>query len=157
MYITGAILTNSYTSADLTQGIGFGLGDRMTDSTGKTYRFYQYNQGAGAIACAVGNAVGFYAPSGVSTGQTTVVSCDVSDTNGILAGVAMAAVANGDYGWFMTYGETTITPALVSGATGNAMTLSTTTDGSLKVAGAVTDAGGAKLVNLGTKTVFVNC
>lgn len=156
-YIAGAQLGVSYTASDLTSGIGFGIGDVVSTADGKRYRFYQYNTAAGVIACVAGNVVGFYAPGGVSAGATTVVTSDVSDTAGVLAGVAQAAVGNGEYGWFQVWGEATITPALVSGADGNALTLSSTTDGTLKVVGAVTDAGGAKAIDASAKIIYVNC
>lgn len=157
MYITGAQLSVSYTAADLTSGIGFGLGDRMTDSTGKTYQFMQYNSGAGSIAGTAGRAVGYYAPGGVSAGSTTVVTADVSDTAGVLAGVLAGTIANGEYGWVQTYGAATVSVNLVSGADGNALTLSTTTDGTLKVAGAVTDSGGAKAIDASANIIWLNC
>lgn len=157
MYITGAQLGVSYTAADLTSGIGFGLGDRVTTSDGKTYTFFQYNSGAGAIAGTAGRAVGFYAPGGVSAGATTVVSADVSDTAGVLAGVLAGTINNGEYGWVQTYGPVTVSVAFVSGADGNALTLSTTTDGTLKVVGAVTDAGGARSLDASAALAFLNC
>ncbi|UXS69163.1 hypothetical protein FY145_01055 [Agrobacterium tumefaciens] len=156
----GANLSASYTAAELTGAESAkvpGIGDLYVSHDNKTYRFVRYLGGAGAIAAVAGNAVGFYAPGGVSTGVTNDVTSDVSDTAANLAGVLCAAPASGDYCWIQVGGVVTLTPALVSGADGNALTLSTTTDGTLKVAGAVTDSGGAVAIDASAKIVMLNC
>jgi hypothetical protein len=156
----GAILSDTYTAEQLTgvrSGGVPGIGDLYVSHDNKTYRFVRYRAGAGAVAGAVGNAVGFFAPAGDSTGLTNEVSSDVSDTNGALAGVLVSAPADGEFCWIQVGGKANITPALVSGADGNAMTLSSTTDGSLKIVGAATDYPGAVLIDSGTKTVMLNC
>lgn len=155
----GASLTATYTTAQLNGSESYAcpqIGQRYS-SLDKTYRFVQYNAGAGAVAAVAGNAVGIYAPGGVSTGVTNVVTSDVSDTGGVLAGTLMAVIASGDYGWIQTRGVATVTTALVSGADGNALTLSSTTDGTLKVTGAVTDAGGAVAIDASAKIVMLKC
>lgn len=156
----GANLSQTYTAADLTgaeSGKAPGVGDLYVSHDNKTYRFVRYLGGAGAIVAVAGNAVGFYAPGGVSTGVTNDVTSDVSDTAANLAGVLCAAPASGEYCWIQVGGVVTLTPALVSGADGNALTLSTTTDGTLKVAGAVTDSGGAVTIDASAKIVMLNC
>lgn len=156
----GANLSQTYTAADLTgieSGKAPGVGDLYVSHDNKTYRFVRYLGGAGAIAAVAGNAVGFYAPGGVSTGVTNDVTSDVSDTAANLAGVLCAAPASGEYCWIQVGGVVTLTPALVSGADGNALTLSTTTDGTLKVAGAVTDSCGAVSIDASAKIVMLNC
>lgn len=155
----GASLTATYTTAQLNGSESYAcpqIGQRL-DALDKTYRFVQYNSGAGTIAAVAGNIVGFYAPGGVSTGVTNVVSSDVSDTIGVGAGMLMAVIANGDYGWIQTKGVATITPALVSGADGNALTLSSTTDGTLKVCAAVTDAECAVAIDASAKIIMLKC
>ncbi|WP_312809347.1 hypothetical protein [Agrobacterium cavarae] len=156
----GANLSATYTAAELTGAESAkapGIGDKYVSHDNKEYRFVRYLGGAGAIAAVVGNAVGFFAPGGVSTGVVNDVTSDVSDTAGNLAGILCGAPASGDYCWIQTAGAVTIAPALVSGADGNALTLSTTTDGTLKVAGAVTDAGGAVAIDASAKIIFLNC
>lgn len=159
-YLSGMNLTQTYTAADLTganSGAAPGVGDVGTDSSGKRYRFVRYLSGAGAIAAVAGNTVGYYAPGGVSTGVTNDVTSDVSDTNGALAGALLSAPATTEYCWIQIGGPITLTTALVSGADGNALTLSSTTDGTLKVVGAVTDAGGATSIDASAKIVVLNC
>lgn len=151
-----ASLTEPILATDLrASGASPGIGDTITDSVGKRYRFVQYNSGAGAVAAVAGNAVGYYAPGGVSAGAVNVVTSDVSDTAGVLAGLLMSAPASGDYCWIQVGGDATVTTALVSGADGNALTLSTTTDGTLKVVGAVTDSGGARAIDASAKQVIL--
>lgn len=153
-----ASLTEAIPAADLrASGASPGIGDTFTDQSGLRYRFVQYLGGAGSIAAVAGNAVGIYAPGGVSTGVTNIVTSDVSDTAGVLAGVLMSAPATTDYCWIQVGGVATVTTTLVSGADGNAMTLSTTTDGTLKVVGAVTDSGGAVAVDASLKIVLLRC
>ncbi|AZO51255.1 hypothetical protein [Mesorhizobium sp. M4B.F.Ca.ET.058.02.1.1] len=138
----GIDVTQTYSAAQLTganSGKAPKVGDLYESYDSKTYRFVKYNQGAGAIAAVAGNAVGFYAPGGTSTGVTNEVTSDVSDTAANGAGVLAGAPGNGEYGWIQVKGVATLTTALVSGASGQALVLSATTDGTLKVAAAVTD------------------
>lgn len=158
--LVGATLDATYTAAQLTGSESHkapGIGDIYVSHDNKRYRFVRYLVGAGAIAAVAGNAVGFYAPGGVSTGVSNDVTSDVSDTAANLAGVLMAAPGNGEYCWIQIGGIVTLTTALVSGGDGNALTLSTTTDGTLKVAGAVTDEGGAVAIDASAKIVMLNC
>ncbi len=138
----GMDVTKTYTAAQLSgaeSGKAPKVGDLYESYDNKTYRFVKYNSGAGGIAAAAGKAVGFYAPGGTSTGVTNEVTADVSDTAANGAGVLAGAPGNGEYGWIQVKGVATLSVALVSGASGNALILSGTTDGTLKVAAAVTD------------------
>lgn len=153
----GAKLNDTFTAAQLTgseSGRTFGIGDKFVDQSGNEYRFVQYNSGAGAIAAVIGNVVGFYAPGGVSAGATNVVTSDVSDTAANGAGVLMGAPATGEYCWIQTKGLATITPALVSGGDGQALVLSVTTDGTLKVAAAVTETVCAYAIDASAKIIM---
>lgn len=150
-YIVGMDLTTNDPTPQ------FKLGAIGQDYQGYLYKYVQYNQGAGAIAAVAGNITGYYAPSGVSAGSTTVVTSDVSDTAGAMAGMLMAVLTTAYYGWIQIKGRATITPAFVSGADGNALTLSSTTDGTVKVAGAVTDAGGAVSIDATAKILNLDC
>lgn len=153
----GANLTKTYTAADLTgseAGTAPGIGDVFASNDNKVYRFVQYNSGAGTIAAVAGNAVGFYAPGGVSAAATNVVTSDVSDTAANGAGVLVGAPGNGEYGWIQVKGVATLTTALVSGADGNALIMSATTDGTLKVAAAVTDTVCAYAIDASAKVIM---
>jgi hypothetical protein len=153
----GIDLTQTYTAAQLT-GANSGkvpkVGDLYESFDNKTYRFVKYNQGAGAIAALSNNVVGFYAPGGVSTGVFNEVTSDVSDTAGNGAGVLAGAPAHGEYGWIQVKGPATLRTALVSGASGQSLVLSSTTDGTLKVAGAVTDTVCASCILASAKIIM---
>jgi hypothetical protein len=159
-YMAGASLSNTYTATQLSGSESYaapGIGDLLTTADGKRYRFVRYLGGAGSVAAVAGNAVGFYAPSGVSTGVTNDVTSDVSDTAGNLAGVLVAAPASGEYCWIQVGGVATIATTLVSGADGNMLTLSTTTDGTLKVSAAVTNSNGAVCIDASANIVMLQC
>jgi hypothetical protein len=156
----GASLDQTYTAGRLTGSESHkvpGLGDIYVSHDNRRYRFVRYLAGAGAIVGVAGSAVGFYGPAGNSAGAVYDVTSDVSDTNGVLAGVLVGAPADGEFCWIQTGGPVVLTPALVSGADGNAMTLSSTTDGTLKVVAAATDYQGAVLIDSGTKTLMLAC
>lgn len=154
----GATLDATYPALVSAESGGMpGIGDIYVSHDNKTYRFVRYVGGAGAIAAVPGNAVGFYAPSGVSTGVTNDVTSDVSDTAANGAGVLVAAIPNGGYGWIQVKGVATLTTALVSGASGQALVLSVTTDGTLKVAAAVTETVCAYAISAASKIVMLAC
>jgi hypothetical protein len=153
----GASLDTTWTAAQLVgaeSGKAPGIGDIFVSHDNKTYRFVQYNSGAGAIAAVAGNAVGFYAPGGVSAAATNVVTSDVSDTAANGAGVLVGAPGTGEYGWIQVKGVATLTTALVSGGDGNALIMSATTDGTLKVAAAVTDTVCAYAIDASAKVIM---
>ncbi|MDG4908428.1 hypothetical protein P9228_18545 [Mesorhizobium sp. WSM4898] len=153
----GIDVTKTYTTAQLTgteSGKAPKVGDLYESYDNKTYRFVKYNQGAGAIAAVANNVVGFYAPGGVSTGVYNEVTSDVSDTAGLGAGVLAGAPGNGEYGWIQVSGPATLNTALVSGASGQPLVLSSTTDGTLKVAGALTDSVVAYAILAASKIVM---
>lgn len=150
----GADLSETYTS--LTEGRTPSVGTRVTIQ-GKTYRFVQYNGGAGSVAAVAGNFCYYYAPSGASAGSTTVVTSDLSDSAGVGAGVLQSAPASGSYCWIQTSGAATLTTALTAGSDGNALTPVGSTDGTLDVSAAVTDHIAAIAVDASAKIVFVTC
>jgi len=153
-----ASLTEPVLATDLrASGASPGIGDVLTDQTGKTYRFVQYNSGVGAVAAVAGNFAYLYAPSGVSAGASNVVTSDLSDSANVGAGVLMSAPATGDYCWIQTGGVATLTTALTAGADGNALTAAGATDGTIDVSAAVTDFICAVAVDASAKIVMLTC
>ncbi|TPM33732.1 hypothetical protein FJ955_03045 [Mesorhizobium sp. B2-2-2] len=139
----GASLGATYTAAQLsgTEGGGApGIGDIYVSHDNKTYRFVQYDTGAGNVAAVKGNVAYFYAPAGASTGASNVVTSDLSDSAELGAGVLQAAPADGEYCWVQVKGVATLTTALTAGADGDPLTPSGATDGTLDTAAAATDA-----------------
>lgn len=158
MSTIGANITDTFTAETLkTSGKGWGLGDKWTDKDGKTYKFVQYDTGAGPVAAVAGNFCYYYAPGGTSAGATTVVTSDLSDSAGVGAGVLQSAPADGEYCWIQIKGPATLTTALTAGADGNALTPVGSTDGTLDVSALVTDHICAIAVDASAKIVFVTC
>jgi hypothetical protein len=153
----GASLTETYTTAQLAQGKAPGVGDVYVDADGKSYRFVKYNAGAGPVAAVAGNFCYLYAAGGTSAGQYNEVTSDLSDSANVGAGVLMAVIASGDYGWIQTGGVATLTTALTAGADGNALTAAGATDGTLDVSAAVTDFICAVAVDASAKIVMLTC
>lgn len=152
MINSGANLTATY--ASLSEGNTPSVGSIFTDPTGKLFRFVQYNAGAGSVAAVAGNVAYIYAPSGASTGTTTVVTSDLSDSAEVGAGVLQSAPASGEYCWVQVKGEATITPALTAGADGDPLTPTGATDGTLDVASAVTDSICAVAIDASAKVIM---
>lgn len=130
------------------------LGDVYFGTAGKVYKFVIYDTGAGPVAAVAGNVCYYYAPSGVSAGQTTTVTSDLSDSAGLGAGILQSAPTDGQYCWIQTQGPATITPALTAGADGNALTAVGATDGTLDVSALVTDAIVAFAVDASAKIIM---
>lgn len=153
----GAELDRAYTAAELAasnQGRAPTPGQVYKAPNGKAYKFVQYDAGAGSVAAVAGNVTGYYAPGGTSAGATTVVTSDYSDTARIGAGVLASAPGDGDFCWVQIKGPATITPALEAGADGNALTLVGSSDSTLDVSGAVTDAVVAYAVDANAKIIM---
>lgn len=102
----------------------------------KCYKWVKYDTGAGPVAAVAGNIAYYYAAGGY---QDHIVSCDLSDSVNLGAGVLLAAPTDTQYCWIQIKGAATLTTALTAGADGNALTAVGTTDGTLDVSGADTD------------------
>lgn len=156
----GASLTNTYTAAQITGSEAHKcpqVGQVYAASDEKIYRFVKYNSGAGAVAAVAGNAVGFYAPGGVSTGVSNEVTSDNSDTVAG-AGVLVGTPGNGEYGWIQVRGVCTLNLALTSGADGNALYMNAAgTDGALTVMSAVTQSPAGMAIDASAKIVMLTC
>lgn len=124
---------------------------------GKIYKYVQYNGGAGAVAAVAGNMAYYYAPGGASAGALLVVTSDLSDSAGLGAGMLMAVIASGGYGWIQIKGSATLTTALTAGNDGNALTPVGSTDGTLDVSALVTDSICAWAVDASAKIVMLDC
>ena len=151
MINSGANLTATYSA--LTEGNTPALGSVFEGTRGKIYKFVQYKVAAGSVAAVAGQVAYYYAPSGVSAGSTTAVTSDLSDSAGLGAGVLQSAPANDEYCWIQIKGTATLNTALTAGADGNALTPVGSTDGTLDVSAAVTDAICAYAIDASAKIV----
>lgn len=118
----------------------------------KTYKYIKYLAGTAAAAGVAGEAVYFVKPATDTTG--TVTTSDVSDTDGVGAGILQAALTDATYGWVQIAGPATMSIALTAGADGNALTAIGAGDGTLDVSGLVTDHVCAYAIDASAKIIM---
>ena len=131
-YITGMDVTEVSDTAT------FALGQKGIDVSGNTFKYVQYDTGAGSVAAVSGYVAYYYAPSGASAGAVNVCTSDLSDSNEVGAGVLQSAPTDGQYAWIQIGGTTTLTIALTAGADGDPLTPTGAGDGTLDVTAAAT-------------------
>ena len=131
-YITGMDKTEVSDSAT------FMVGQKGMDAAGNTFKYVQYDTGAGSVAAVSGYVAYYYAPSGASAGAVNVVTSDLSDSAEIGAGVLQSAPTDGQYCWIQIGGTATLTIALTAGADGDPLTPTGAGDGTLDVTAAAT-------------------
>jgi hypothetical protein len=154
MFITGIDVRNTYASTEVLPCRVGTIGAESRDGLPKLYKFVQYNSGAGSVAAVANNVCYFYAPSGASTGTTTVVTSDLSDSNEVGAGVLQSAPTNGQYCWIQLTGPATLNTALTAGADGDPLTPTGATDGTLDVSAAATDSICATAIDASARIVM---
>ena len=131
-YITGMDVTEVSDTAT------FALGQKGIDVSGNTFKYVQYDTGAGSVAAVSGQVAYYYAPSGTSAGAVNVVTSDLSDSNEVGAGVLQSAPTDGQYCWVQIGGTATLSIALTAGADGDPLTPTGAGDGTLDVTAAAT-------------------
>ncbi len=131
-YITGMDKTEVSDTAT------FMVGQKGMDAAGNTFKYVQYDTGAGSVAAVSGQVAYYYAPSGASAGAVNVVTSDLSDSNEVGAGVLQSAPTDGQYCWIQIGGTATLTIALTAGADGDPLTPTGAGDGTLDVTAAAT-------------------
>ncbi len=128
-YITGMDKTEVSDTAT------FMVGQKGMDAAGNTFKYVQYDTGAGSVAAVSGQVAYYYAPSAASAGAVNVVTSDLSDSAELGAGVLQSAPTDGQYCWVQIGGTTTLTIALTAGADGDPLTPTGAGDGTLDVVG----------------------
>ena len=116
----------------------FNLGQKGMNYDGNTYKYVQYDTGAGSVAAVSGQVAYYYAPSGASAGAVNVCTSDLSDSNEVGAGVLQSAPTDGQYCWIQIGGTATLSIALTAGADGDPLTPTGAGDGTLDVTAAAT-------------------
>ena len=117
----------------------------------KIYKWVKFNNGAGNVASVKGNVAYYYLAGGYLDHTVTM---DISDSVNLGAGVFQAIIADGEFGWIQIKGAATLTTALTAGADGNALTAVGSTDGTLDVSAAVTDAVCAYADDISAKEII---
>lgn len=155
MAAIGPSLTETWTADELLQsGTGAGLGDIYDAGNGKRYRFVVYDTAVGNVAAVAGNMAYWLAETGA---ETFTVTSDLSASSYVGAGMLMSAPADGEHCWVQISGPATLATALTAGADGNALTPVGSTDGTLDVSAAVTDAICAYAIDASEKKVMLHC
>jgi len=131
-YITGMDKTEVSDTAT------FMVGQKGMDAAGNTFKYVQYDTGAGSVAAVSGQVAYYYAPSGASAGAVNVVTSDLSDSANLGAGVLQSAPTDGQYCWIQIGGTATLSIALTAGADGDPLTPTGAGDGTLDVTAAAT-------------------
>ena len=96
--LIGVDILNPVTAAELTQGKGFGLGDRHIDQSGNEYVYVQ--AGVGGITA------NFVAT--INEAYDAVMVSTSNDARGDLLGVAPVTIAASRYGWVQVKGVCTV-------------------------------------------------
>lgn len=149
MYIQGLDPTKVSSTAE------FAVGTIGMDYSGKIYKYVQYDTGAGSVAAVAGQVAYYYAVSGTSAGQTTIVTSDLTDTAGIGAGVLQSAPTDGQYCWIQIKGPATLSIALTAGGDGAQLTpTGAGADGTLDVSTASTDHICASAIDASAKIIL---
>tara|TARA_R110002096_G_scaffold277146_1_gene471197 strand:- start:54 stop:518 length:465 start_codon:yes stop_codon:yes gene_type:complete len=146
-YITGMDKTEVSDTAT------FALGQKGVDVSGNTFKYVQYDTGAGTVAAVSGQVAYYYAPSGASAGAVNVVTSDLSDSAEIGAGVLQSAPTDEQYCWIQIGGTATLSIALTAGADGDPLTPTGSGDGTLDVTAAATSAVCAYAVDASAKII----
>jgi|TARA_S200002703_G_C3791020_1_gene244105 hypothetical protein len=146
-YITGMDKTEVSDSAT------FLVGQKGMDAAGNTFKYVQYDTGAGSVAAVSGQVAYYYAPSGASAGAVNVVTSDLSDSAEIGAGVLQSAPTDGQYCWIQIGGTATLSIALTAGADGDPLTPTGAGDGTLDVTAAATSPVCAFAVDASAKII----
>jgi hypothetical protein len=146
-YITGMDVTEVSDSAT------FALGQKGMDASGNTFKYIQYDTGAGSVAAVSGQVAYYYAPSGASAGAVNVVTSDLSDSAEIGAGVLQSAPTDGQYAWIQIGGTATLSIALTAGADGDPLTPTGATDGTLDVTAGATSSVCAFAIDASAKII----
>jgi len=153
----GSVGMEAPTAALQSGALGVTGGSGGTAAATKKYKYVQFNNGVGNVASVAGNFAYYYAVSGASAGQVDIVTMDITDSGGVGAGVFMAVIADGGYGWVQISGVATLTTALTAGADGNALTAVGATDGTLDVSALVSDFICAVAIDASAKIVMLTC
>jgi hypothetical protein len=147
-YITGMDKTEVSDTAT------FALGQKGVDVSGNTFKYVQYDTGAGSVAAVSGQVAYYYAPSAASAGAVNVVTSDLSDSAELGAGVLQSAPTDEQYCWIQIGGTATLSIALTAGADGDPLTpTGAGADGTLDVTASATSPVCAYAVDASAKII----
>ena len=124
----------------------------------KVYKWVSYNKGTDSVTAVIGNAVYYHGDNAVVIDSAADVTMDLTDSDGLCAGILQSIIADGEFGWIQIKGVAVMNIAFKAGADGNAMTaVGAATDGELDVAALVTDAYAGYAIDVSAKIILLDC
>lgn len=139
-----------------------GLGDLRREN-GKVYKYVSYDEGTAAADGVAGEIAYYKITFDVTTSRSEEiydVTSDLSDSAYVGAGMLMAALTDGYYGWIQVKGPATLTLALTAGGDGASLTPRGSADGTLDVVDPGTSPFGAicaYALDISSKYVLLDC
>lgn len=131
MNVIGLKRTSAYAAADITNGLGFSVGDEVGDHSGNVFRFVQASGTLAQYDCVAIDS------SGVAQAITSALG-----NAGAMVGVVQAGLSSAEYGWAQVLGITSINVLSTCSAgvalytSGTAGKLDDTSASQVKIAGA---------------------
>ena len=124
----------------------------------RVFKWCKYNKGTGSVAAVANETVVYHGDDAVVLDSACEVTMDLTDGNDICAGMLMAVIADGEFGWVQIKGIAILNSALTAGTDGDQLTTVGATDGTLDVVvtGAITQIA-ALAMDVSAKEVFLDC
>lgn len=119
----------------------------------KTYKFIKFNNGTVNTEGLAGHFVVYFTDVGYDNSEVTFDNSDGS----VGAGVLVAALQDGNFGWIQIGGQVILLISLDGGADGDAATLVAATDGTLTLSALVTDQHCGVINDVTAKKVVLTC
>ena len=119
----------------------------------KTYKFIKYNNGTVNTEGLAGHFVTYF---GIAGHDNSEVTFDHSDGT-VGAGVLVAALQDGNFGWIQIGGAATLLVSLTAGANGNGLTIVGAANGTLDVSALVSDHLVAVVIDAALEKVLLFC
>lgn len=119
----------------------------------KIYKYIKYNNGTVNTEGLAGHFVTYF---GVAGHDNSEVTFDHSDGT-VGAGVLVAALQDGNFGYIQIQGPNTLLLALTAGADGDKLTIVGAGDGTLDVSALVSDQHAAVAIDQANKKVLLTC
>ena len=141
------------TSAKDLEGIGV-----LRFEGSRIFKWIKYNNGAGSVASVAGNCGYYFGDISVVLDSAAEVTMDLTDSDGIAAGIFQAIIADCEFGWIQIKGVAVMNIAFKAGVDGNAMTaVGAAVDGELDVAALVTDHLAGYAIDVSAKIILLDC
>lgn len=124
----------------------------------RIFKWCKYNKGGDSVAAVANKTVVYHGDDAVVLDSACEVTMDYSSGDDICAGMLMAIIADGEFGWVQIKGIAILAAALTAGADGDQVTTLGAADGTLDVVvtGAITPYAGYAM-DVSAKEVMLDC